>query len=120
MAAIRVFLGGLPPLAGEMLVAMLGGPDAAEVVGRCDSGDDVLAAAHVAGATLLVMAEPAPDAPLAALLAPMSVLSVPASGDNGRLVVLGGAPLRLDRARLTALAGQLQAVQAPAGGQATG
>lgn len=103
-----------------MLVAMLGGPDAAEVVGHGDAGPDLLAAARAAGATLLVMAEPAPGAPLAPLFAPITVLGVPASGDTGQLVALGGAPLRLDRARLTALAAQLQARPLPAGGQASG
>lgn len=95
---------------------MLGGPEAAEVVGRCDSSADALAAAHTAGATLLVMAQPAHPAPLAGLFAPMAVLGLPAAGDAaaepgdiGQVVMLGGRAIRLDRARLMALAGQLQA-----------
>lgn len=109
MAAIRIQLGNLPPLVGEMLVALLGGPGAAEIVGHSGAEEDPLQAAQRSAANLLVMAQPAADDPLAALftLDSLSVLTLPAGSERGRLVDLAGSELRLDRGMLSRLARRL-------------
>ena len=113
MAVIRIQLGDLPPLLADMVVALLGGPAAAEVVGRCGDGEDPVAAARAAAADLVVVTRPEPGAPLLAMLDVdhLAVLALPAgsggSADTGRLLQLGGSDIRLDRGVLGRLAARL-------------
>lgn len=111
MAVIRIQMGNLPPLLAEMVVALLGGPSAAEVVGQSREGEDPIAAANAAGADLVVVARTDSGQPLAAMLDidHLAVLALPADGsaDSGRLLQLGGSDIRLDRGVLGRLAARL-------------
>lgn len=111
MAVIRIQMGNLPPLLADMVVALLGGPSAAEVVGHSGEGEDPIAAAHAAAADLVVVARPDGGEPLASMLQldHLAVLALPADGgtDKGRLLQLGGSDIRLDRGVLGRLAALL-------------
>lgn len=109
MSAIRVQLGDLPPLVGDMVVALLGGAPAAEVVGRCTPGEDPIAAARRTSADLLVVDRRQPPEPMGDLLTlnNLAVLALPADGDTARLMELGGSDVRLDRGVLGRLAQRL-------------
>ncbi len=111
MAAIRIQLGDLPPMVGDMVVALLGGPPAAEIVGRCVAGDDPVAAARHSSADLLVVGKPSVAGPLSELIAvsQLAVLALPAAGstENGRLIDVAGSDVRLDRGELGGLAERL-------------
>ena len=111
MAVIRIQLGDLPPLLADMVVALLGGATAAEVVGRSAAGEDPIAAARAAAADLVVLPRPLEGEPLMTLLAidQLAVLALPPAGssDQGRLMQVGGRDIRLDRGGLGRLAMQL-------------
>jgi hypothetical protein len=111
LAVIRIQLGDLPPLLAEMVVALLGGAAAAEVVGRSAAGEDPIAAARAAAADLVVLPRPAAGEPLTSLLDidHLAVLALPTTGtsDQGRLMHVGGSDIRLDRGVLGRLAARL-------------
>lgn len=105
---IRIQMGNLPPLLADMVVALLGGPSAAEVVGRSALGEDPIKAARAASADLVVVARTDSGEPLETMLAidHLAVLALPAdnSSDRGRLLQLSGSDVRLDRGVLGRLA----------------
>ena len=110
---IRIQMGNLPPLLADMVVALLGGPAAAVVVGHSGAGEDPIAAAQAAAADLVVVARDAGE-PLCTILGidRLAVLALPAeaasaSNDMGRLIELGGSDIRLDRGVLGRLAARL-------------
>jgi len=104
--AIRIQLGPMPTMLGEIVVQMLGNRDTI-VVGRSAPGDDLLAAARRAGAHLLVMrAHPGGGQPIDDIVAApdLNILLISDDGCDGSLIRLAQEPVSLDRASISGLA----------------
>lgn len=109
MIAIRIQLGAMPPMLGDMVVQMLGGADTVEIVGRSASDVAVLRDAHAAKADLLVVSSSA-SGPIAAIEAAVDLDILAISGDahSGALLRVACTAMTLDRDSLAALPLTLQ------------
>lgn len=110
--AIRIQLGAMPPMLGDVVVQMLGGSDAAAIVGRADNNLDIIADAKQVDANLLVVRAGSgnPAGPIDHIRAAvgLDILEIAEDAHSGTLFHIGEAPVTLDRETLGALALRLR------------
>jgi hypothetical protein len=107
MPSIRVQIGAMPQLLGDMVVQLLGARAAVEVAGRTAAGEDPLAQARDSGANLLVVLDEPQSSPCldAVLTQPrLSILALSGSGERGELVRFRRQGVPLDRGLAAAVA----------------
>ena len=108
MPSIRVQLGAMPAMLGDLVLQLLGSRSRVELTGKAAPGEDALEQARAAHADLLVVLDD-PQAPggLGAVLASprLSVLALSGNGDRGELVRFRRELVDLDRRLAGAVAG---------------
>ncbi len=121
---IRIQLGAMPEMLGEIVVALLGAREAVEVVGRCHEGEDALDAAHRTHADLLVVreaqgalhalgnhAQPAPDCISRIFANPgLAIMAISDDAAAASVVRLEPRHMTLDGDHLAALSASLKAL----------
>lgn len=106
MPSIRVQLGAMPQLLGDLVVQLLGARSAVEIAGRTPAGEDPLVQAHESGANLLVVLDEAQSSPgLDAVLGQprLSILALSSNGERGELVRFRREGVPLDRSLAAAV-----------------
>ncbi len=104
MIAIRVQLGSMPQMLGDIVVQLLGALPDVDFVGRAGDDVDALDAARMTHADLLIVREP--DGALESILAQpgLSVLQISPDGQDGALVKFDQHHMALDRASVDRIA----------------
>jgi hypothetical protein len=102
--AIRVQLGSMPQMLGDIVVQLLGALPDVDFVGRVGDDEDELEAARMTHADLLIVREP--DGVLGSILAQpgLSILQISADGHDGALVKFDQHHMPLDRSSVDRIA----------------
>jgi DNA-binding NarL/FixJ family response regulator len=106
--AIRVQLGTMPAMLGDIVVHLLAESAEVELVGRTDEGHDALDLAAKAGADLLIVRDD-DDGAIAALraLPNLSILWIASDGHRGTIARMGQSGVTLDRASVGRIASSI-------------
>jgi hypothetical protein len=104
MIAIRVQLGSMPQMLGDIVVHLLGALPDVDFVGRVHGDGDALEAARMTHADLLIVREP--DGALGSILAQpdLSILQISADGQDGTLLKFDQHRMPLDRGSVDRIA----------------
>jgi DNA-binding NarL/FixJ family response regulator len=106
--AIRIQLGDVPAMLGDIVVQLLAESFDVEIVGHSDAGDDALDDARAAHADLLIVREGGGGAARKIFEQPgLNILSIDGDGRQGALVRLAQERLMLDQDRLRAIATEI-------------
>lgn len=103
--AIRIQLGDVPAMLGDIVVQLLAESFDVEIVGQSKAGDDALDDARAQHADLLIIREGGCGAARTIFEQPgLNILSIDNDGREGAVVRLAQERLMLDRDRLRAIA----------------